>query len=43
LTGIFSAQAGHPDMYGVAQMNSSHIEAKVLEALGIADLASRRA
>jgi len=43
LPDIFIDQAGQPDMYDVAQMNSSHIEAKVLEALGIADLASRRA
>jgi len=43
LPDIFIDQAGQPDMYDVAQMNSGHIEAKVLEALGIADLASRRA
>ncbi len=43
LPDIFIDQASQPDMYDVAQMNSSHIEAKVLEALGIADLASRRA
>ncbi|MCY4243587.1 MAG: 1-deoxy-D-xylulose-5-phosphate synthase [Rhodobacter sp.] len=43
LPDIFIDQASQPDMYDVARMNSGHIEVKALEALGIADLASRRA
>jgi len=40
---IFIDQASPGEMYDVAAMNSAHSEAKVLETLGIADLASRRA
>ncbi len=39
----FIDQASPQEMYDQAEMNSRHIEAKVLEILGVADLASRRA
>jgi 1-deoxy-D-xylulose-5-phosphate synthase len=43
LPDIFIDQASPEDMYAVAGMNAPQIEAKVLEALGVADIASRRA
>lgn len=43
LPDIFIDQASPRDMYEVAAMNASHIETKVLDTLGVADLASRRA
>ena len=43
LPDIFIDQASPRDMYDVAAMNAPQIEAKVLDALGIADFASRRA
>ena len=42
LPDTFIDQASPQDMYAVAAMNSEHIEAKVLDVLGIADI-SRRA
>lgn len=42
LPDIFIDQANPKDMYDVAAMNADHIEAKVLETLGVADLAARR-
>jgi 1-deoxy-D-xylulose-5-phosphate synthase len=42
LPDIFIDQASPADMYATAAMNAEHIEAKVLEALGVADI-SRRA
>ncbi|MDJ1015142.1 MAG: 1-deoxy-D-xylulose-5-phosphate synthase [Paracoccaceae bacterium] len=42
LPDIFIDQASPKDMYAVAAMNAEHIEAKVLEVLGVADI-SRRA
>ena len=41
LPDIFIDQASPRDMYDVAAMNAEHIEAKVLEALGIADISKR--
>ena len=41
LPDIFIDQASPKDMYDVAALNADHIEAKVLEALGIADLSKR--
>lgn len=43
LPDIFIDQASPSDMYDVAAMNAPQIEAKVLDTLGIAELASRRA
>lgn len=43
LPDIFIDQASPRDMYDVAAMNAPQIEAKVLETLGITDLASKRA
>lgn len=43
LPDTFIDQASPHDMYGVAAMNAADIEAKVLETLGVADMASRRA
>ena len=43
LPDIFIDQASPEDMYAVAGMNAPQIEAKVLEVLGVADIASRRA
>ena len=43
LPDIFIDQASPADMYEVAGMNAPHIEAKVLDVLGIAQIASRRA
>ena len=41
LPDIFIDQASPADMYAVAAMNADHIEAKVLDTLGIATLANR--
>jgi len=38
---IYIDQSSPADMYAQATMNAEHIEAKVLEALGIADLSQR--
>ncbi len=43
LPDIFIDQASPRDMYNVAALNAEHIEAKVLDVLGIASLASRQA
>ena len=43
LPDIFIDQASPKDMYDVAAMNAEHIEAKVLEVLGIARIGSRSA
>ncbi len=43
LPDIFIDQASPRDMYEIAAMNAPQIEAKVMEALGVADFASRRA
>jgi len=43
LPDIFIDQAGPRDMYDVAAMNAEHIEAKVLDVLGVAAISSRRA
>ncbi len=43
LPDIFIDQASQTDMYAVAGLNAADIEARALEALGIADLSSRRA
>lgn len=43
LPDIFIDQAGPKDMYDVAAMNAEQIEAKVLGALGIAQIGSKRA
>jgi 1-deoxy-D-xylulose-5-phosphate synthase len=43
LPDTFIDQAGPRDMYSVAGLNSEHIEAKVLDVLGIADLGAARA
>jgi 1-deoxy-D-xylulose-5-phosphate synthase len=43
LPDIFIDQASASDMYAVAGLNAPQIEAKVLEVLGVADIASRRA
>jgi 1-deoxy-D-xylulose-5-phosphate synthase len=43
LPDTFIDQASPHDMYEVAGMNASHIEAKVLEVLGVSKLSSRRA
>lgn len=43
LPDTFIDQASPKDMYAAAAMNAEHIEAKVLQTLGIADIASRRA
>ena len=41
LPDIFIDQASPRDMYAVAAMNAEHIEAKVLEALGVGSLSKR--
>ncbi|MEO0701413.1 MAG: 1-deoxy-D-xylulose-5-phosphate synthase [Pseudomonadota bacterium] len=43
LPDIFIDQASPADMYAVAALNASDIEAKVLDTLGVADIANRRA
>jgi 1-deoxy-D-xylulose-5-phosphate synthase len=43
LPDIFIDQASPRDMYNVAAMNAPHIEAKVLEALGVASIKSQMA
>ena len=43
LPDIFIDQASPREMYEAAEMNAGHIETKVLETLGIADLARRQA
>ncbi|MDA3888911.1 MAG: 1-deoxy-D-xylulose-5-phosphate synthase, partial [Allgaiera sp.] len=43
LPDIFIDQANPAAMYAVAGLNAPQIEAKVLEALGVTDIASRRA
>ena len=41
LPDIFIDQASPADMYAVAGLNAEHIEAKVLEVMGIASLSQR--
>ncbi|MEM7720158.1 MAG: 1-deoxy-D-xylulose-5-phosphate synthase [Pseudomonadota bacterium] len=41
LPDIFIDQASPRDMYAVAAMNAEHIEAKVLDVMGIADISQR--
>jgi len=43
LPDIFIDQASPEDMYRTAQLSAVHIEAKVLQVLGVADIAARRA
>ena len=43
LPDIFIDQASPRDMYDVAAMNAPHIEAKVLEVLGVTEIGSKRA
>ena len=43
LPDIFIDQASQADMYEIAGLDAAHIEARALEALGIADLTSRLA
>ncbi len=43
LPDVFLDQASPADMYAAAQMNAEHIEAKVLDTLGIAQIGERRA
>ncbi len=43
LPDIFIDQAGPADMYAVAGMNAEHIEAKVLDVLGVANIGAQRA
>ena len=43
LPDIFIDQASPRDMYETAAMNAPHIEAKVLEVLGVAEIATKRA
>ncbi|UWR11508.1 1-deoxy-D-xylulose-5-phosphate synthase [Sulfitobacter mediterraneus] len=43
LPDTFIDQASPADMYAVAEMNAEHIEAKVLDVLGIASLGAQRA
>jgi 1-deoxy-D-xylulose-5-phosphate synthase len=43
LPDTFIDQASPADMYAMAGLNSADIERKVLEVLGVADIASRRA
>ena len=43
LPDIFIDQASPKDMYAVAAMNAEHIEAKVLEVMGVTDINSARA
>jgi 1-deoxy-D-xylulose-5-phosphate synthase len=43
LPDIFIDQAKPDEMYATAKLGAAHIEAKVLEVLGVADLADRRA
>ncbi len=43
LPDIFIDQASPADMYATAAMNAPHIEAKVLEVLGVTDISSLRA
>ncbi len=42
LPDIFIDQANPADMYAVAAMNAEQIEARVLDTLGVVDLAARR-
>ena len=41
LPDVFIDQASPADMYAVAAMNAEHIEAKVLDVLGVASLGRR--
>ena len=43
LPDIFIDQASPADMYATAKLSAPHIEARVLDVLGVADLADRRA
>jgi len=43
LPDTFIDQASPADMYAVAGMNAEHIEAKVLDVLGIASIGAQRA
>ena len=43
LPDTFIDQASPKDMYAAAAMNAEHIEAKVLDVLGVASMANRRA
>lgn len=43
LPDIFIDQASPADMYAVAGMNAEHIEAKVLDVLGVASIGEKRA
>jgi len=43
LPDIFIDQASPADMYATAKLSAAHIEARVLEVLGVADLKDRRA
>ena len=43
LPDTFIDQASPKDMYAVAAMNAEHIEAKVLDVMGVADISSARA
>jgi 1-deoxy-D-xylulose-5-phosphate synthase len=43
LPDIFIDQASATDMYAVAGMNAADIEAKVLDVLGVARIADKRA
>jgi 1-deoxy-D-xylulose-5-phosphate synthase len=43
LPDIFIDQASPADMYAVAGLNASDIEAKVFDVMGVADLGARRA
>jgi 1-deoxy-D-xylulose-5-phosphate synthase len=43
LPDTFIDQASPDDMYAMAGLNAGDIERKVLEVLGVADIASRRA
>ncbi|MGC1498340.1 MAG: 1-deoxy-D-xylulose-5-phosphate synthase [Sulfitobacter sp.] len=43
LPDTFIDQANPADMYGIAEMNAEHIEAKVLDVLGVASIGAQRA
>ena len=43
LPDIFIDQSSPRDMYDVAAMNAEHIEAKVLDVLGVAQISNKRA
>ena len=43
LPDIFIDQASPEDMYAVARLNAADIEARVLDVLGIAQIAGKRA